>query len=290
MPLALFEKYLFSEEWLEAVKDFDCGSENCNFEKLNIFLKEDALKYNRDNLSRTNIYVKDGACKVYYSLAMASIKKPKANAKEEEKPLRDIPALFLTRLAVDKNYQSKDLGDAVLNNIVKQAYENKEIAARFLFLDAYPESISWYLRYSPLFEILYNPLEERIENYCEKIIIEKLNARLKGGHAIDCDLHENMDVNLVKKNCETILIKHVNDIFKELAPENSLLKICHSKVKLIFENNKPKIKLEGFNIMQNRTIILDWLKNKDNTQNIDITIPLYADINKFYKCMQILNI
>ncbi len=290
MPLNGFEKHLLSDEWSEATKEFDCGSETDNFEKLNIFLKEEGLKYNQNNLSRTNIYVKDRVCAAFYSLAMASIEKPRADKNkpntEEDKPLKDIPTVFLTRLAVDKKYHGKKVGRAILNDIIKQVYENKEIAARFIFLDAYPESISWYLKY-PLFEIMYASLAERIEDHCEKKIIGKLNERLKQGCTIECELNQDIDISSLKKNCETILTKHVNEIFNDFAPENSLLKVCHSKVKLVFEDNRPrpKIELVGFDSRQNLPLIRKWFENKDNILNLDMTIPLYADINLLYKAI-----
>lgn len=286
MPLRSFEKHLLSDKWLDVIKNFDCnGSKVSNYEKINVFLKDDCLKFNQDNLSRTNIYIKDGVCKAFYSLAMGSIELPR-NTEENYKPLRDYPALFLTHIAVDKSYQHKGIAKAILNRIIKQAYEDKEIAARFIFLDAYPESVSWYLK-NDLFKIMYIPLEERIEKYCEKKIIEKLNERLKQGHTIDCELGQtdNIDISLLKKNCETILTKHVNDIFKELAPDKSLLKSCDSKVRIIFDENKPKIELQSFAIRNKTALIHKWLKEKDNILNIDVTIPLYADINKYYTAL-----
>jgi GNAT superfamily N-acetyltransferase len=250
MPLTSYEKHFFTEKWLEATKDFDCCiTKNNNFVKLNDFLKKDALRYNQDNLSRTNIFVKNGVCIAYYSLAMNAIKEQGINVEEDYKILKSYPALFITRFAVDKRYQKSGIAKAILNSVIKKACEDQEVAARFLFLDAYPESISWYLS-NPLFEIMYSALSERIEHWCEKI-----------------------------------LTAHVNNIFQELVPENSLLKVCHSKIKLTFEDNKPKIKLDGFNIRQNRPIIRDWLGNKKNLLNVDITIPLYVDINQYYKAI-----
>ncbi len=255
MPLKSYEKHFFTEKWLETVKDFDCcASKNNNFKKLNDFLKKDAPRYNQNNLSRTNIFIKNGICIAYYSLAMNAIKEQSINVEEEYQILKSYPALFLTRFVVDKRYQKSGIAKAILNAIVKNAYENHEVAARFLFLDAYPESISWYLS-NPLFEILYSALSERIEHCCEKSILEKLNERLKQGHTIECELNKDADVDTLKINCEKILTKHVNNIFHELVPENSLLKVCHSKIKLTFEDNKPKIKLDSFNIRQNRWVI-----------------------------------
>jgi len=99
MPLTSFEKHFFTEKWLEAVKDFDCcQSKNNNSVKLNEFLKKDALRYNQNNLSRTNIFVKNGVCIAYYSLAMNAIKEQSINLEEEFQILRSYPALFYNSL------------------------------------------------------------------------------------------------------------------------------------------------------------------------------------------------
>ena len=155
----------------------------------------------------------------------------------------------------------------------------------FLFVDAYPESVSWYLG-NPLFTILYSDLTERIEKCIEKKTINKLNVCLEQGHAIECKIKKGEHADTIKKNCEYILNTHVNDIFIELTNENSLFEECHSKLKLTFEKNKPQIKLENFNIRANSKVIHDWLKEKENILNLDITIPLYLDINKHYKAVR----
>lgn len=173
MPLKKFEKHLLSEEWQESIKDFDCGGgkDNNNFELLNNFLKNEALRYNQENYSRTNIYLENGTCVAYYSLAMNAIKDPRINIGNEYESLKSYPALFLTRFAIDKRYQKSSIGKAILNEIIKHAYENKEIASKFLFLDAYPESISWYLG-NPLFTILYNDMAERIEKCLKQELLK----------------------------------------------------------------------------------------------------------------------
>ena len=283
MPLKNFEKHILSEKCQESIKDFDCGSKyNNNFEQLNNFLKNEALRYNQENYSRTNIYLEDDTCVAYYSLAMSAI--PRMNRGDEYESLKSYPALFLTRFAIDKRYHNSGIGKAILNDIIKNAYENKEIASRFLFLDAYPESISWYLG-NPLFTILYTDMAERIEKCCETRIIKELNIRLNKGYKIEYESNNEVAIDSLKKNCENILNAHVSNIFEDLACANPLLKDCRSKIKLNFENNRPQIKLENFKTQQNLPTIHDWFKEKKNILNFDITIPLYIDINKFYEAV-----
>ena len=282
MPLNGYEKHLFSEKWTEAVKNFDCNSlKHSNFETLNVFLKENALRHHKDNFSRTNIYVENGVCIAYYSLSMNTIKEEKIEVEKEYESLVSYPALFLTRFAIDRNHQNTGIGKAIINEIIKKAYKDQEVASRFLFVDAYPESVSWYLG-NPLFTILYSSLAQRIEKCIEKKIINKLNVRLKQGHVIDCKIKKDVHADTIKKNCEYILNTHIDDIFMELTSENSLFEECHSKVKLIFEDNRPQIELENFNVRANFEVIRGWLKEKENILNLDITIPLYLDINKYY--------
>lgn len=285
MPLKNFVKHPFSEKCLEYVQNFDCNiSEQTNFEKLNIFLKKDALRYQQDGFSKTNIYVANDACIAYYSLSMNAIKEKKIDVDDEYRSLRSYPALFLTRFAVDKSYQKSGIGKAILNDIIKQAYKNQEVGARFLFVDANPEAASWYLG-NPLFTVLYFDLTERIEKCIEKEIIDKLNIRLKQGHTVECELDKSVHIAVFKKNYEKIMIAHVNDIFEDIINVNSILKQCHSNVKLTFENNKPNIKLEHFNIRQNSGTICDWLKEEENILKLDVTVPLYIDINKYYEAI-----
>ena len=282
MPLKRYEKHFFSEKWIETVKNFDCNSlKLSNFENLNVFLKKKALKYHEDNFSRTNIYVENSVCVAYYSLSMNTIKEERIEVEKEYESLINYPALFLTRFAIDKNYQNTGIGKAIINEIIKKAYKNQEVASRFLFVDAYPESVSWYLGNS-LFTILYSDLTQRIKKCIEKKIINKLNIRLKQGHVIKCKIKKDVHADAIKKNCEYILNTHVDDIFMELTSEISLFEKCHSKVKLTFENNRPQIELENFNVRANSKVIRDWLKEKENILNLDITIPLYLDINKYY--------
>jgi len=108
---------------------------------------------------------------------------------------------------------------------------------------------------------------------------------LKKGYEIEYEFNNEAEIDSLKKNCESILNTHVTNIFKGIACENPLLENCRSGIKLNFENNRPQIKLENFNTRQNLSTIRDWFKEKNNVLNFDITIPLYLDINKYYKAI-----
>ncbi|WP_129582661.1 GNAT family N-acetyltransferase [Methanolobus psychrotolerans] len=285
MSLKRFTKSVLTGECLSLIEGFDCGcSQHTDFEKLNLFLKEKALEYNQDNFSRTNIFHEDGECAAYYSLSMNAINGKKIDVDDQYRSLKSYPALFLTRFAVDKKYQRSGIGRGIINDIIKNAYRDGEVAARFLYVDASPMSVSWYLG-NPLFTVLYSELTERIEQCIESYVIEKLNMRLVGGHCIEFVLDGEGELESLKKNCEKILTAHVKDIFNELCETITIFSDCNSKIKLNFENNKPKIVLDNFNTRQNHGNIRDWLKQADNVLNLDITIPLYLDMKKHYMAL-----
>lgn len=285
MPLKNFIKTVLTGDALDLVRDFDCNaSDESDFEKLNHFLKNKALEYNNDSFSRTNIYSRDGICVAYYSLSMNAIKGKKIDVEDEYRTLKSYPALFLTRFAIDKRYQRSGIGKAIINDIIYNAYRNREVAARFLFVDANPRSVSWYLG-NPLFTIMYIDLTERMETCIESQIIKELNNRMIKGHGIDYVQKNDEQSNTLKLEWEKILIRHVNEIFNEITDDCCLIKECHAKVKLFIEDNKPKIELNNFNIKDNHKLIREWLGNRDNLLKLDITIPLYLDINKYYKAV-----
>ncbi|SFM67975.1 GNAT family protein [Methanolobus profundi] len=285
MPLKRFTKSVLTADCLPLIGDFDCGSsQHSDFDKLNAFLKERALEYNQDHFSRTNIYHEDGKCAAYYSLSMNAINGKKIDVDDQYRSLKSYPALFLTRFAVDKKYQRSGIGRGVINDIIMNAYRDGEVAARFLYVDASPMSVSWYLG-NPLFTVLYSELTERIEQCIESHIIEKLNKRLVEGHPIEFVLSVEGELESLKKNSEKILIAHVKDIFNDLCETITIFTDCNSKIKLTFENNKPKITLDNFNTRQNHEGIRDWLKQADNVLNLDITVPLYLDMKKYYMAL-----
>jgi hypothetical protein len=215
---------------------------------------------------------------------MNAINGKKIDVDDQYRSLKSYPALFLTRFAVDKKYQRSGIGRGVINDIIKNAYQDGEVAARFLYVDASPMSVSWYLG-NPLFTVLYSELTERIEQCIESHVIGKLNKRLVEGHSIEFVLDGGGELESLKKNSEKILTAHVKDIFNELCKTITIFSDCNSKIKLTFENNKPKIVLDNFNTRQNHEAIRNWLKHADNVLNLDITIPLYLDMKKYYMAL-----
>jgi len=128
---------------------FDCGDND-----LNEFLREDALKHQNSLIATTLLFIYEEKIIGYASLCSDSVKL----IKEEKLKIRDeigykygdYPAVKVARLAVQKEYQGKDVGTKILNYIVGSVVFNSEkIASRFLTVDAYLEEkvINFYEKY-----------------------------------------------------------------------------------------------------------------------------------------------
>ncbi|MDY0385947.1 MAG: GNAT family N-acetyltransferase [Methanolobus sp.] len=273
---------MLSKDCLHLVQNFYCNSlDEPDYEKLNQFLKEKALNYNLANLSRTTVFCDEAVCVAYYSLSMNAINGQKIDVEDKYRLLKSYPAIFLTRFAVDKHYQKTGIGRAIINDIIYKAHRNESVAARFLFIDANPKSVSWYLG-NPLFTILYSDLTNRMEQCIESQIIDELNLRLLNGCGVKCDLGDNNQPSSTKKNCEKLLKAHVDEIYNCILSKVTLLNECNSKIQLTFDGTIPKISLTNFNIRNNHDRIRNWLTKKENVLEFDITIPLYLDMNKHY--------
>ena len=63
-----------------------------------------------------------------------------------------------------------------------------------------------------------------------------------------------------------------------------MIEKCKSKIQFTFEGNKPLIKIDdNLKTRKGALIIRDWLDERNSILDMDITISLYADINKYYK-------
>jgi GNAT superfamily N-acetyltransferase len=100
-------------------------------DELNDFLKSDALKAQNNLISRTYLCSWGGALAGFVTLTTDTI-----------------PAIKIARLAVDKRYKRRGIGQNLLLWAVGKAYEiSKQIGCRYITVDAKRESIDFYLKY-----------------------------------------------------------------------------------------------------------------------------------------------
>jgi ribosomal protein S18 acetylase RimI-like enzyme len=126
---------------------FDCGRQ-----ELNDWLRQVARQHQEKGLSRTFVATLDEApdsiCG-YYALTLAELENRNLPEAWRKKMPRRIPGVKLGRLAVDKKFQSKGLGDLLLVDALTRAQRiYQEAGGIGLFVDAIDEkAASYYKRF-----------------------------------------------------------------------------------------------------------------------------------------------
>lgn len=131
------------------VSTFDCGDDD-----LNDFLRTDAYRYQADHLSFTRLVFLKGELIGYITLLADCIilqtgekKKALKEARADHRAIVTFPAIKIGRLGIKTEYQRSGVGTHLLNYTIGLVFRlNREmnVGCRFITLDAYPKSISWY--------------------------------------------------------------------------------------------------------------------------------------------------
>jgi GNAT superfamily N-acetyltransferase len=109
------------EHVLEA---FDCGQP-----ELNGWVVKYALQNQGAGAAQTYVGLVDGAVVGYYSLAVGQVEYAEAPERLKKGLARHpVPVMLLARLAVDKNWQGKGVGRALLRDAVLRTLQAAEIA------------------------------------------------------------------------------------------------------------------------------------------------------------------
>lgn len=122
---ALAQKSISAPESIKLhhrLEDFDCENES-----LNAFLKKRAIR-NEGRASRTYI-VTDGNYNAigYYTLAVGSIEHKNVRRKAKQNMPDPIPVTVLGRLAVDKGWKEKGIGQGMLKEALLKTLEVAEV-------------------------------------------------------------------------------------------------------------------------------------------------------------------
>ena len=133
---------------------------SCGIPELDRWLRERALRNERNDASRTFVLCRGQRVVGYYALAAGSVARvevPKAIARNTPNP---IPVILLGRLAIDQSKQGSGLGGALLRDALIRALNvASAIGARALMVDAISDdAVSFYRRY----EFRPSPIHERM--------------------------------------------------------------------------------------------------------------------------------
>ncbi|MEI6414264.1 MAG: GNAT family N-acetyltransferase [Pseudomonadota bacterium] len=126
-------------------QSFDCGRR-----ELNDWLRQVARQHQDKGLSKTFVITREEAptriCG-YYALTLAELENRHLPESRRKKLPRRIPGVRLGRLAVDKQYQGKGLGELLLIDALTRAQRiYTEAGGIGLFVDALDEQTAGYYR------------------------------------------------------------------------------------------------------------------------------------------------
>lgn len=135
-------------EEFDDVEAFDCGDD-----ALNNYLKRHAWNNQRkSSIGVTHVAVDESAPRTvlgYFTLATSSVPREKMPPKYVRGlPPYDLPLLLLARLAVDKRFAGRGLGNALITEAFKITLRvADEVGCRCLVTDAYRSRTEWYAKY-----------------------------------------------------------------------------------------------------------------------------------------------
>jgi GNAT superfamily N-acetyltransferase len=136
------------------VDAFDCGNDS-----LNGWLRKRALKNERDGASRTYVVCIQQRVIAYYCLAVGSVAKTEAVGRVRRNMPEPIPVMKLGRLAVDRTWQGKRLGTALLADAIKRTLTAAEVAGiRAIVVDAISEEVKRFYKQHGFMESPVAPL------------------------------------------------------------------------------------------------------------------------------------
>jgi len=131
-------------------KEDDTSSFDCEENNLNLFFKQYAKQNQfKHYIGTTYVAVLDNKIIGYVSVSSSSIRVDALGELIVKKlPQYPLPILRLTRLAVDKAYQQKGIGQTLLKWVLKLTLKQKKQFGCFgLVVDAKAESVEFYEQY-----------------------------------------------------------------------------------------------------------------------------------------------
>jgi GNAT superfamily N-acetyltransferase len=148
--LALAQAFVFADRVAHNLKAFDCGKP-----EMNKFLAQSAVKHMQLGLSYTWVLANEGqekaAVAAYYTLASATVSRDKIPF-GRSLPRYQLPVVLLARLAVDKQYQGRKIGDKTLITALRKSVEltriDRGLPALGLVLDVLDDdALGFYQKY-----------------------------------------------------------------------------------------------------------------------------------------------
>jgi GNAT superfamily N-acetyltransferase len=136
----------------ESLDNFDCGDT-----EINDFFHQDSKNYQSEKITNTYLFKKDNEIVAFFSISNDCLndlgydnsiwnKLHRKIKLPNQKRIRQYPAVKITRLGIDKQYQGKGLSHQLLDFIKGWTFREHKPACRLLILDAYnqPKQVQLY--------------------------------------------------------------------------------------------------------------------------------------------------
>jgi GNAT superfamily N-acetyltransferase len=129
-------------------ENYDLSSFYCTDSDLNDFLKNDALDYHKNMISKTSLCFWKNELAGYITFTIDSIGIKKVNINNEFMSKFSYPALKIARLAVDSRFERRGIGKYLLQFALGIAWSISESAScRLVLVDSKKDSIPFYEKY-----------------------------------------------------------------------------------------------------------------------------------------------
>ncbi len=137
-------------------KAFDCG----RHATLNTCISQLARQDEKRNVSRTFMLLEHGTLIGYYTLANASLVESDLSEEQMRRmPRYPVPAVLLSRLAVDKRQQGKGVGKRLMSDFFRRVYAVSEHSGvAFIIVDAKDDDAACYYKSLGFVETNTSPL------------------------------------------------------------------------------------------------------------------------------------
>jgi GNAT superfamily N-acetyltransferase len=121
--------------------EHDVSTFECGVPELDDWLKRQAYRNEVSGASRTFVVTAGGRVGGYYALANGAVSHQRATGRVRRNMPEPIPVMVLGRLAVDREFQGKGLGSALLRDALLRTLQASEFAGiRALLLHAVSDS------------------------------------------------------------------------------------------------------------------------------------------------------
>lgn len=154
------------------VENFDCGDE-----PLNNYLRRYAWSnQEKSSIGVTCVAVDEDSARLvlgYFTLAMASVPRESFPKKYVRGlPSYDLPLVLLARLAVDRRFAGRGLGDALISEAFRICLRvADEVGCRCIITDAYRNRVGWYAKYG------FVPIEGGAESGPQRMFLDIRTVR-----------------------------------------------------------------------------------------------------------------